>query len=405
MRKRFCFAICMLLSVLCFSKEKIAIVDFSEKGAIKSPQAGQIVADLFSAALAEKYQLIERAKINKVIAEQSFIISDLISNNKAAGRLGTLLSADKLVVGNIAALGDTITVDASVFNVSTGKWDERAYIYCASLGEIPKKLPELLSKVKLTGDDGIVAPVKSLNQPLSDKGRDMTVPGLGMKLVYVAPGSFQMGAADGEIDEKPVHQVTISRGYWIGKHEVTQNDYQLIMGSNPSYFKGGGKPVEQVSWNDAVSFCQKLTEVERAAGRLPDGCVYRLPTEAEWEFAVRGGNSTRGYVYSGSNNIANIAWNEQNSGQTTHDVGMKEANEIGIHDMSGNVWEWCLDLHNTYSANPVVDPVGASSESFRIIRGGSWSTSSRFCRSADRHSRAPAVAYDTIGFRVVLGPK
>lgn len=182
--------------------------------------------------------------------------------------------------------------------------------------------------------------------------KDKIIPRLGMKLVYVSPGSFMMGSNDNN-KEKPIHRVTLSKGYWIGKYEVTQSQYQSIMRTNPSKFRGPNKPVEQVSWNDARWFCRQLTNRERKAGRLTSAYVYRLPTEAEWEFAARGGTKNKGYKYSGSNNIDSVAWYRSNSVNKSHEVGTKSSNELGIYDMSGNVSEWCLDdWHINYNGAP-----------------------------------------------------
>ena len=223
-----------------------------------------------------------------------------------------------------------------------------------------------------------------------------------MKFVYIAPGNFQMGSNEGRNDEKPVHHVTISKGYWLGKYEVTQSEYQTITGDNPSNFKGGNKPVDSVNWNDAVSFCKKLTERERAAGRLPAGYEYRLPTEAEWEFAARGGTASRGYEYSGSDNLDSAAWYQTNTGGETHAVGIKSANELGIYDMSGNVCEWCGDLYKNYSDSSLADPMGATEGTDRVYRGGSWYNGSRGCRVANRNSNSPNNISNYVGFRVAL---
>ncbi len=245
------------------------------------------------------------------------------------------------------------------------------------------------------------------------KHQNRIISGLGMKLIYVAPGTFQMGSNDGESDEKPVHEVTISKGFWIGKYELTQREYQLITETNPSYYKGCGKPVECVSWNDAIKFCKKLTEREHRAGRLPTGYEYRLPTEAEWEYAAHGGNKSKGYKYSGSNNIDKVAWYGSNSGKQTRDVGTKSANELGIHDMSGNVWEWCLDTCNksgvvaglatdTYK-NGMTDPL--CTNSYRTFRGGGWYRDARLCRVTNRAGNSPDRKLYYLGFRIVLGQK
>ena len=219
------------------------------------------------------------------------------------------------------------------------------------------------------------------------------------------------------------HHVTITKGYWIGKFELLQEEYQKLMGNNPSYYKGQRFPVEMVNWNDAENFCQKLTERERAAGRLPAGYVFRLPTEAEWEYAARGGNKGHGYKYSGSNNINNVAWYYENSGTSrldeyslnlnklacnksrAHIVGQKSPNELGIYDMSGNVSEWCLDWYGDFSDESAVDPTGAKSASCRIIRGGNWMGFSKDCRVSNRDWSPPSDGLLSLGFRIVLAPQ
>jgi len=226
----------------------------------------------------------------------------------------------------------------------------------------------------------------------------------GWVFVPVVPGSFQMGSNDGESDEKPVHTVRISQEYWMGKHEVTQQQYESIMGSNPSSLKGNSNPVEKVSWNDSVSFCKKLTDQERKAGRLPEGYEYRLPTEAEWEYAARGGKSGWPTTYAGSDTIDDVAWHKDNSGQKTHAVGQKQGNEQGLYDMSGNVYEWCLDWKGDYSSELQIDPVGPGTGSARVLRGGSWRSDALLCRVANRSYYAPTLTGSLFGFRAVLAP-
>ncbi|MCF7814936.1 MAG: SUMF1/EgtB/PvdO family nonheme iron enzyme, partial [Candidatus Cloacimonetes bacterium] len=196
-------------------------------------------------------------------------------------------------------------------------------------------------------------------------------------MVFVKGGTFQMGSNE-QNDEKPIHSVTVS-DFYIGKYEVTQKEWKAVMGSNPSNWKGDNLPVEKVSWYDAVEFCNKKSEKEglqkcyngSGANITCDFSKngYRLPTEAEWEYAARGGNKSRNYKYSGSNKIDDVAWYTSNSGSKTHNVGTKQANELGIHDMSGNVWEWCNDWYdkNYYSSSPKNNPKGAYSGSYRIL--------------------------------------
>jgi formylglycine-generating enzyme required for sulfatase activity/serine/threonine protein kinase len=234
------------------------------------------------------------------------------------------------------------------------------------------------------------------------------VPGLGMKLNWVGSGSFRMGTASGgHNNERPVREVRISRGFWMGVYEVTQREYEALMGNNPSRFKGdGNRPVESVSWDDAVAFCRRLTERERAAGRLPEGYVYRLPTEAEWEYAARGGHRARETTYAGSNNVDAVAWHSGNAGGQTRPVGGRAANELGLHDMSGNVWEWVHDWYqNSYQGLGTLDPTGPANGSRRVRRGGGWFDGASLCRVAYRFHWNPALRYDLLGFRVVLAPQ
>ena len=226
----------------------------------------------------------------------------------------------------------------------------------------------------------------------------LRVKGVEYPMVYVSGGCFDMGAtseqgSDADSDEQPVHRVTLS-SYRIGKYEVTQELWEAVMGSNPSHFKGSRHPVEQVKWNDCQRFINKLNELT--------GQNFRLPTEAEWEFAARGGNSSRGYKYSGSNNVDNVAWYSGNSGYTTHNVGTKSPNELGVYDMSGNVCEWCSDWYGEYSSASQTNPKGPGSGSNRVDRGGSWSNIARNSRVSIRYYSTPDNRYANLGFRLCL---
>ncbi len=227
------------------------------------------------------------------------------------------------------------------------------------------------------------------------------VNGVGFDMVYVEGGSFDMGATSEQegnyanSDEYPVHSVTLS-GYYIGRCEVTQELWEAVMGSNPSYFKGAQNPVESVSWNDCQEFVSRLNSLT--------GRTFRLPTEAEWEYAARGGNQSLHYKYSGSDNEDDVAWYYSSSGSTTHAVGTKSANELGIYDMSGNVSEWCSDWSGGYSAGAQTNPQGPSSGSDRVLRGGSWGTYAVHCRVSDRSYGGPNFSDYYGGLRLVLVP-
>ena len=228
----------------------------------------------------------------------------------------------------------------------------------------------------------------------------LTVNGVSFDMAYVDGGTFDMGAtsehgSDADSDEYPVHSVTLS-GYYIGMCEVTQELWEAVMGSNPSYFKGAQKPVESVSWNDCKNFIKKLSSLT--------GRTFRLPTEAEWEYAARGGNKSLHYKYSGSDNIDEVAWYNNNSGRSTHAVGTKSPNELGIYDMSGNVWEWCSDWYGGYSAGAQTNPQGPSSGSYRVLRGGSWINYAGNCRVSIRSYDDHGNSNINFGLRLVLVP-
>ena len=230
-------------------------------------------------------------------------------------------------------------------------------------------------------------------------------------MVIIPPGTFRMGSPTNEVDryprEGPQTAVTISRWFWMGKYDVTQGEYLAVMGSNPSYFTGDtNRPVEQVTWFEAADYCATLTQRERAAGRIAANSVYRLPTEAEWEYACRGWTSDRRFSYGddpGYTNLANYAWYNGNSGGTTHPVGQKLPNPWGLYDLHGNVYEWCQDW---WSANLpggiAIDPQGPATGSDRVVRGGGWNYVGRYCRSARRDYSDPSYRFYDIGFRVVL---
>lgn len=215
-------------------------------------------------------------------------------------------------------------------------------------------------------------------------------------MVLVRGGTFQMGSNDFDAT-KPIHSVTLP-DFEIGKYPVTQKLWQEIMGSNPSYFKGCDDcPVEKVSWDDVQEFLKKLNH------RHP-GKNYRLPTEAEWEYAARGGNQSKGYTYAGSNDIDEVTWYDKNSGGKPQLVGGKKANELGIYDMSGNVWEWCQDVwHDNYQGAPTDGSVWtrAGQHGRRVLRGGSWYSDPFYCRAANRYRAFQSYRYNYYGFRLV----
>ena len=231
-----------------------------------------------------------------------------------------------------------------------------------------------------------------------------TVNGVSFEMVEVKGGTFTMGAtseqgSDAYDNEKPTHQVTLS-DYLIGKTEVTQELWIAVMGSNPSYFIGNNLPVEQVSWDDCQEFIEKLNIVTKDI--RPKGLVFQLPTEAEWEYAARGGSKSKGYKYSGSNDIGSVAWYWNNSSSQTNAVATKLPNEIGIYDMSGNVWEWCSDWYGSYSSGSYTNPNGPSNGISRVFRGGSWNRDARDCRVSNRNNDSSSSRSGYLGLRLAL---
>jgi formylglycine-generating enzyme required for sulfatase activity len=218
---------------------------------------------------------------------------------------------------------------------------------------------------------------------------------LGMALKWIPSGKFRI------VEGKESHNVMITRPYYLGVFEVTQEQYQRVMGENPSRFKNAKNPVEEVSWVDAVSFCKKLSEVaaEKSAGRF-----YRLPTEAEWEYACRAGTSTAYCFGDARYQLHNYAWYGENSESTTHSVGLKKPNAFGLYDMHGNVWEWCQDWYSDYPSGALIDPRGPSGGTYRVSRGGSWGYDEANCRSAFRSTYVPTSRSNDLGFRVALSP-
>ena len=273
-----------------------------------------------------------------------------------------------------------------------------------SLYEVPAALSygTWYWRVRAANEDGVPAAWSAawsvaVSEPLLD-------------MVSVTGGTFQMGSVG---VAEPVHSVTVS-SFLMAKYEVTQALYQTVIGSNPSSFTGDtSRPVETVSWYDAVAFCNALSALESLAACYSiNGTTvtvdftkngYRLPTEAEWEYAARGGTASLGYRYSGSYAPGDVGWYATNSGNTTHPVGTKAANELGIYDMSGNVWEWCWDWYASYGSLAQTDPTGATSGSDRVLRGGSWYTyaDSLRCASRSYYFLSPADRDYGIGFRVV----
>ncbi len=324
--------------------------------------------------------------------------------------------------------------------VETQPFKSDIYIDGKAMGQTPKVLSEMIVgqhkvEVKKAGYETLTTTVtvaegqtasvsgklvqqvvqQTEQQQASSSSLSFTANGVTFEMIKVDGGTFTMGGtseqgSDAESDEKPTHSVTLS-DYYIGKYEVTQALWEAVLGNNPSNYKGSTKPVEMVSWDDCKNFISKLNSL--LSSQL-GGKRFALPTEAQWEFAARGGKKSQGYKYAGSNTIDNVAWytvNSYDKGSNhpdygTHTVGTKSPNELGLYDMSGNVWEWCQDWYSSssYSSSSQTNPTGASSGSYRVFRGGSWLNYAGGCRVSFRARRTPSDRKYYLGFRVVLLP-
>lgn len=266
-----------------------------------------------------------------------------------------------------------------------------------------KNLPELRNCSDIYKINNTMSKIQNM-QP--DEIMSVRVGNVSFRMILVDGGTFTMGAtseqgSDAKSDEKPTHSVTLS-SYYIGETEVTQELWQEVMGSNPSRYKGSRRPVEKVSWEDCQVFIRRLNQ--------RTGKNFRLPTEAEWEYAARGGRKSNGYKYAGGSSIDDVAWYTKNSldkGSShpdygTHNVGTKRANELGLYDMSGNVYEWCQDWKVTYPSSSQTNPQGPSSGSDRVDRGGCWFSDAGDCRVSFRDGGTPSFRYDCLGLRLSL---
>ena len=316
----------------------------------------------------------------------------------------TVLVDNKMVKGTNGVAQTTLPVGQHSYIVfCDGYESEEGMVKLKA--SAPSNLQITLTKEAVATQQSIVSQPTVAEQPVAQptvvNSDHISIPvkdGISIDMVRVEAGTFTMGATaemeDPYDDEKPTHQVTLTNDYYIGKYEVTQALWKAVMGKKPSKFKGDNLPVENVSWDDCQEFISQLNRIT--------GKTFRLPTEAEWEYAARGGKKSRGYQYSGSNDISDVAWYDGNSGNKTHAVGSKQANELGIYDMSGNVWEWCQDWHGSYSSSSQTNPTGVKSGSYRVIRGEGWFSGARICRSSYRDGRLPYASSRDQGLRLVL---
>ncbi len=353
------------------------------------------------------YEVYDRSAFDVIMKEHGFERSGAV-NDEEIKEMGKLAGVQYIIVPEAMVDGNDFYILVKMLDVERGKFGGVHQALCTPTGSdiysaCEKLGAELFGGAIDTGNSGTSRSSSGRSNAANQKAPSISinVGNVSFEMIRVEAGSFIMGytteqEGDGTSDEKPAHRVTITQDYYIGKFEVTQALYQAVMGNNPSKNKARNHPVENVRWTDAQEFCSELS---RMTGRR-----FRLPTEAEWEYAARGGNKSMGTKYSGSSSVALVAWYDDNSGSHTHPVGQLRPNELGIYDMSGNVCEWVSDCGGKYSNASQTDPIGPGQGMIRVIRGGAWFFGAKRCRVSSRSTGLPSIHHDDLGFRVVLVP-
>lgn len=394
-------------------KKKVAILEVVDKEGTISYGVKLMLRSNLSAAVTNTsgYEGYDRVDIASIMGEQNFQRTGMVSDAQIK-KLGEMTGASYILVAEAAALdANHLFITAKILEVESARLERTANVQSGTTVEEFEKACRQLALSLFNRASGSVSSMPERGVETSGEDFIETVFGVNMKMVYVEGGDFMMGGtseqgAEAENDEKTLRRVTLD-SYYIGAFEVTQGQWERVMGTSVSQqmgkaggtaLKGTGPdyPMYYVSWEEAQAFCQELS---RKTGK-----TYCLPTEAQWEYAARGGNKNEGTKYSGSWSIDAVAWYDGNSGNSTHPVGTKRPNALGIYDMSGNVWEWCSDWYGDYRTYDTQNPTGASSGSGRVLRGGSWRGSARYCRVSNRHNNSPGSRDYYSGFRVVLLP-
>lgn len=408
-RKVLTLLLALIVCVPCFATNDdvkiIAILETVDKaGDVKYGVELSVRNSLTIAiTMVDGYEGLDRVNTAEVLGEHNFQRTGYVSDEQIRA-LGNATGASYILISEVAYLDEqTFLLTASIIDIISAKVVKSAREQTATDAEaITEGCKELAKKLLGVGKSQSISnrTLKNSNSNGSNIEYIENVLNLNMKMAYVEGGTFTMGATQEQSgnasnDELPTHSVQLD-SYYMSVTEITQAQWQAVMGTNPSYFKGGNRPVENVTWHDAQAFCRELSNIT--------GKTYLLPTEAQWEYAARGGKMSRQNKYSGSYAVDAVAWYDDNSGGTTHDVGTKRPNELGIYDMSGNVWEWCSDWYGSYSSTAQINPTGPSSGSTRVLRGGGWTLDAGYCRVANRDYGSPSSRNRINGFRVVLIP-
>ncbi|MDR1029457.1 MAG: SUMF1/EgtB/PvdO family nonheme iron enzyme [Treponema sp.] len=384
---------------------RLAVLPFNVLSSGMDQQDAELLAQLLATELANSgvYAVFPRTKAIEKVMEEHHIERSGMTDQESIKAIGEAVNAQYVLSANVRKLGADNYFSASILHI-------------VEASQVPGGTREKYQTV----NDGLSLMPK-IAQSLTGSAAPMrNVPA---NMVRVEGGTFQMGSNNGQDWEKPVHTVTV-KGFYMGKYEVTQKEWQELMGTTVAqqrdmadrswslYGVGDNYPIYYVSWYEAVEYCNKLSLKEglspayRGSGNNIvcdfNATGYRLPTEAEWEYAARGGNKDpMAYEYSGGNSVESVAWYSGNSGNSSHPVGTKQPNSLGLYDMSGNVWEWCWDWYGGYSSGSQTDPTGVSSGTYRVFRGGRWYDGAALVRAANRDNSTPLSRIGSLGFRLV----
>ena len=448
MRRVLCVALIFLFliplnasaqSSLLGNKEKkvnyhVAILNFESKSSEISKEQSEMLTNSFINAFQKRkrYKIMTRTQMKEILDEQTLQQSENCSDSGCAVEVGKILGVGKIIVGQVGKFEETFVIILHLVNVETseeintcerrfkGKMDQFFDVMPELANEItglfsvastftPTPLPKptpttspiqepITTPLSEVSQTLIPSPQSTQSQQTNSAQNNLTINlgnNISLEMVFIRGGGFIMGTNDGEIDELPAHKVTVS-DFWIGKYEVTQAQWQLTMGFNPSNWKGDNLPVEKVTWYEAMNFCRKLTQ--------KTGYQFSLPTEAQWEYACRAGSTGKYFFGEREPELTEYAWFTLNSGGKTHPVGQKKPNPWGLYDMYGNVWEWCADWYhgNYYTAPTNGESWEVPKGGDKVYRGGWFNDQPWYCRSVDRFYISPDFKDFCSGFRVMM---
>jgi len=394
-------------------RPRLAVLDFRVSGKVEET-GGELIAAHVRTAIhqADLFDLMDRQMMKERMTEKDFASTTECDQVRCLVRYGKSLDVQKMVGGLVSSFGQTWDLSMLLVDVNTGKVEATfSRNYTGAMEDLLELGPQG-ARVLLGLDPGpALVPSPPSPGPSGAPSQELTLDlggGVTMELVLVPAGEFLMGSPESEVgrddDEGPQHRVTIARPFYLGEYEVTQAQWQAVMGSNPSFFKGDDElPVENMFWEDCQRFCEKLNERIAGTGR---GVRVRLPTEAEWEYACRARSTGRFCFGDSDGQLGEHAWYHGNSGDQTHSVGRKEPNAWGLYDVHGNVWEWCEDVwHGPYAGAPDDGSAwtAGGDQDRRVLRGGCWSRNPSLCRSAVRGPSKPGYRDGNAGFRCASG--